>query len=117
AFDEYEADDYARSGCIATEKVEVSAGEVTRGYTQETFPNNMEPQLRELGMPTLLKQGKITIDYDYVICEEGDRLTPQQAQLLKLFWVKMAVFKIDLIAYLHNGEFVNLQAEDDEDME
>ncbi|KAJ1950342.1 mRNA turnover and ribosome assembly protein, partial [Linderina pennispora] len=72
AFDEYAADDYARAGCIATEKVEVQAGEVTRGYTQETFPNNMEPQLRELGMPTLLRQGKITIDYDYVICQEGD---------------------------------------------
>ncbi|KAI8323940.1 hypothetical protein GQ54DRAFT_303043 [Martensiomyces pterosporus] len=122
AFDEFEADDYARSGTIATYKVTVAAGEVVRGYAKEPFPNNMEPHLRELGMPTLLKQGKIMIDYDYVICEKGDKLTPQQAQLLKQFWEKMAVFKINLLAYLHNGEFVQLASADededsDEDME
>ncbi|KAJ1952737.1 mRNA turnover and ribosome assembly protein [Dipsacomyces acuminosporus] len=108
AFDEFEADDYARSGTIATYKVTVPAGEVLRGYVKEPFPNNMEPQLRELGMPTLLKQGKIIIDSEYVICDVGDKLTPQQAQLLKHFWEKMAIFKIRLLAYLHNGDFTNL---------
>ncbi|KAJ2587883.1 mRNA turnover and ribosome assembly protein [Coemansia sp. RSA 1722] len=109
AFGSFEADDYPRSGTIATYKVVVSSGEVVRGYTKETFPNNMEPELRELGMPTLLQNGKITISSDYVICEDGDKLTPNQCRLLKHFWEKMAVFKINLICHLNrNGDFVQL---------
>lgn len=104
--------DYARAGTVATYRVVVSEGEVKRGYSQEVFPNNMEPQLRELGMPTRLKQGKITINEEYVICEKGDRLTPQQAQLLKHFWEKMATFQIKLLSYWQSstGEFVQLEA-------
>ncbi|KAJ2005427.1 mRNA turnover and ribosome assembly protein [Coemansia thaxteri] len=119
AMSSFSADDYARAGTIATYRVVVSAGEVLRGYDKEPFPNNMEPQLRELGMPTLLRQGKITIDSDYVICEEGDTLTPQQTQLLKHFWQKMAVFKIKLMAYWHSSsEYVKVcNDSDDEDEE
>ncbi|KAJ2021846.1 mRNA turnover and ribosome assembly protein [Coemansia sp. RSA 922] len=116
AMDAFSADDYARAGTIATYRVVVPAGEVLRGFTKEAFPNNMEPQLRELGMPTLLRQGKITIDSDYVICEEGDSLTPQQTQLLKHFWEKMAVFKIKLMSYWHSsGEFVKVCTDDESD--
>ncbi|KAI7834175.1 ribosomal protein L10-domain-containing protein [Kickxella alabastrina] len=127
SFDEYEADDYARAGNIATYRVVVPAGEVFRGYAKEPFPNNMEPEMRDLGMPTRLREGKITIDSDYVICEEGDRLTSQQSRLLKHFWEKMAVFKIKLMCHWHNsGEFVQLvgseasaeeSEESDEEME
>ncbi|KAJ2077729.1 mRNA turnover and ribosome assembly protein [Coemansia sp. RSA 988] len=110
AFDSFQEDDYARAGNIATYKVVVPAGEVVRGHSKDTFPNNMEPQLRELGMPTRLKQGKITLDSDYVICNEGDKLTPQQTHLLKHFWEKMAIFKVQVVAYWHkSGEFVRLQ--------
>ncbi|KAJ2788068.1 mRNA turnover and ribosome assembly protein, partial [Coemansia helicoidea] len=108
--EEFEANVYPRSGNLADYRVVVSAGEVVRGYTDEPFPNNMEPQLRELGMPTLLKQGKIMLNSDYVICNKGDKLTPQQAHLLKHFWEKMAVFKIHLLCYWHKtGGFVSLQ--------
>ncbi|KAJ2850218.1 mRNA turnover and ribosome assembly protein [Coemansia brasiliensis] len=123
SFDEFEASSYPRAGNIAEYKVVVKAGEVVRGHTEESFPNNMEPTLRQLGMPTLLKQGKIMLDNDYVICEKGDVLSPNQAHLLKHFWEKMATFKIKLVAYWHqNGEFVQLESEDsdnntDQDME
>ncbi|KAJ2162038.1 mRNA turnover and ribosome assembly protein [Coemansia sp. RSA 552] len=114
-FDTFEMKDYARAGNIASYRVVVPAGEVVRGFTKETFPNNMEPQLRALGMHTRLKQGKITIDNDYVICEEGDKLTPNQSHLLKHFWEKMATFKIKLVAHWHqSGEFVELPADQDQ---
>ncbi|PIA19601.1 60S acidic ribosomal protein PO [Coemansia reversa NRRL 1564] len=114
AFDSFQEDDYARAGNVAAYQVVIPAGEVVRGYSQDKFPNNMEPQLRELGMPTRLKQGKITIDSDYVICNKGDKLTPQQANLLKHFWEKMAIFKVQLVAYWHkSGEFVKLQNNED----
>ncbi|KAJ2713849.1 mRNA turnover and ribosome assembly protein [Coemansia spiralis] len=108
--EEFEAKVYPRSGTIANYRFVVSAGEVVRGYSKEPFPNNMEPQLRALGMPTLLKQGKIILDSDYVVCKRGDKLTPQQAHLLKHFWEKMAVFKINLLCYWHKSSgFVRLQ--------
>ncbi|KAJ2784781.1 mRNA turnover and ribosome assembly protein [Coemansia javaensis] len=115
ALEQFEANVYPRAGNRAAYRVVVGAGEVVRGHTRETFPNNMEPQLRELGMPTLLKQGKIMLDSDYVICEEGDKLTPQQSHLLKHFWEKMAVFKIQLRCYWHksDGEFVSLVDDSD----
>jgi len=42
----------------------------------------MEPQLRKLGLPTTLKTGVVTCLFDYTVCNKGDVLTPEQAQLL-----------------------------------
>jgi hypothetical protein len=42
----------------------------------------MEPQLRKLGLHTSLKRGIVTLDTDHQICKKGDKLTPEQAQLL-----------------------------------
>jgi mRNA turnover protein 4 len=49
---------------------------------EDPFPHNMEPQLRQLGMPTQLVNGVVMLRSDHVICREGDVLTPEQAQLL-----------------------------------
>lgn len=46
------------------------------------MPNNMEPQLRKLGMSTRLNKGVVTLDRDHVLCREGDVLTPEQGNLL-----------------------------------
>ncbi|KAJ2434470.1 hypothetical protein GGF42_009221, partial [Coemansia sp. RSA 2424] len=49
---------------------------------------------------------------------EGDTLTPQQTQLLKHFWEKMAVFKIKLMSYWHSsGEFVKVCSDDEDEEE
>ncbi|KAJ1970406.1 mRNA turnover and ribosome assembly protein, partial [Dimargaris verticillata] len=81
-FDNYSQVDYARSGCIATKTVIIPEGPVTRGVNNDPFPNNMESQLRGLGMPTLLKNGVIVSMRDYQICKEGEVLSSKQAQLL-----------------------------------
>ncbi|KAJ1921749.1 mRNA turnover and ribosome assembly protein [Mycoemilia scoparia] len=114
-FDGYRELDYARAGNRATFDVVVESGEVKRGPSEESFPNNMEPQLRKLGMPTSLKKGKIVLDSDYTICKQGQILTPEQAQLLKLFWVQMAEFHINLLCYWHNDEFVEVESTEKKD--
>ena len=43
--------DFARSGFTAEETVSLDAGPL------EQFTHNMEPQLRQLGLPTALKKG------------------------------------------------------------
>ena len=41
-----------------------------------------------------MKRGIVTLDVDHKICKKGDKLTPEQARLLKLFEHMQAEFKI-----------------------
>ena len=50
-FKSFAESDFARSGFTAEESVSLDAGAL------EQFPHNMEPQLRQLGLPTALKKG------------------------------------------------------------
>ncbi|XP_043857491.1 mRNA turnover protein 4 homolog [Dromiciops gliroides] len=96
-FSKYTEMDYARAGNKATFTVSLDAGPL------DQFPHSMEPQLRQLGLPTALKKGVVTLTSDYQVCNEGDVLTPEQARVLKLFGVEMAEFKVT-IKYLWQAE-------------
>ncbi|XP_014246625.1 mRNA turnover protein 4 homolog [Cimex lectularius] len=96
-FDTYLEKDYARSGFVATETVVVPEGPLPE------FPHSMEPQLRQLGLPTSLKKGVVTLLTDHKVCNEGDVLTPEQARILKLLDNRMAQFKISLICMWSKG--------------
>lgn len=101
-FDEFVKPDYARSGAIATETITLPEGPVKRGA--DPMPHNMEPLLRSLGMPTVLKNGIVTLLVPYTICMEGETLSTNQAHLLKLFYHQLAEFSVDMISYYHNGQ-------------
>jgi mRNA turnover protein 4 len=105
-FDRMRQKDYARTGCRATHTIVIPAGPVKQG--DHSFPNNMEVQLRQLGMPTRLAQGVVTLDKDYTICNEGDVLNANQSQLLKHFYIQMAEFRIVLKAHWFNGQLERL---------
>ena len=45
--------DFTRSGFTAEESVSLDTGPL------EQFPYNMEPRLRQLGLPTALKKGNV----------------------------------------------------------
>ena len=64
----------------------------------EQFSHAIEPQLRQLGMPTELKKGVVTLMREYNICNAGDRLSSEQARILKLFGFQQAKFKLNMIA-------------------
>lgn len=49
-FNTYEEYDFARTGCIATEKIELKEGPL------EQFTHEMEPFLRSQGMPVRLNK-------------------------------------------------------------
>jgi len=68
----------------------------------------MEPQLRKLGLPTALKTGVVTCLFDYTVCKKGDVLTPEQAQLLKHFFIQMSEFKVSLKCYYKDGAVNNV---------
>ena len=56
-FKSFAESDFARSGFTAEEAVSLDAGPL------EQFPHNMEPQLRQLGLPTALKKGNSRLCY------------------------------------------------------
>jgi len=89
-FGDYREFDYARSGNSATKDVTIPAGPLAT----ETFSFSMEPQLRQLGLPTELKKGIIHLTEEFSVCKKGDTLTPEQCRILKLFSEQMAEFHI-----------------------
>lgn len=99
-FSEFVELDYARSGNIADEKIVIDKG---------PFPDlhfSLEPQLRQLGLPTSLQKGVVTFVKDHTVCEEGDVLNPEQSRILKLLGRMMAEFRISLSCMWSNdGSF------------
>ncbi|KAL4217685.1 mRNA turnover 4 [Mactra antiquata] len=89
-FSDMRVSDFARSGTEATQTVSVDEGPLPE------FSHSMEPQLRQLGLPTTLKKGVINLIKDHTVCEIGKPLTPEQARILKLFGYKMAEFHVTI---------------------
>lgn len=105
-FQEYQHQDFARSGFMATETRKLDAG------PHPSFAHSLEPHLRKLGMPTKLESGVVTLLRDFTVCESGSRLTPEQAKLLQVLNVKMAVFRIVLQGVWTAGAFHVLERDD-----
>eukprot|EP01057_Protomagalhaensia_wolfi_P000477 Protomagalhaensia_wolfi_Nauph_80__476@NODE_1267_length_1622_cov_400_415666_g976_i0_p1_GENE_NODE_1267_length_1622_cov_400_415666_g976_i0NODE_1267_length_1622_cov_400_415666_g976_i0_p1_ORF_typecomplete_len230_score60_34RL10P_insert/PF17777_1/2_1e19Ribosomal_L10/PF00466_20/7_7e17Ribosomal_L10/PF00466_20/7_7e02Lactamase_B_5/PF14597_6/0_04_NODE_1267_length_1622_cov_400_415666_g976_i07171406 len=70
---------YALAGTPATETVTLAAG----AETFQGFTSSMEPMLRKLGLPTLLKDGQILLIGDYTVCKEGEPLSVNAAKILR----------------------------------
>ncbi|KAL1773394.1 mRNA turnover protein 4-like [Sigmodon hispidus] len=73
----------------------------------------MEPQLRQLGLPTSLRKDVLTLLSDYKVCTEGNVLTPEQACAVKLFGYELAEFKVT-IKYMWDAQFERFQNMDDD---
>ncbi|XP_052425727.1 mRNA turnover protein 4 homolog [Carassius gibelio] len=110
-FSSFKEVDYARAGNVASMAVTLDEGPL------EQFPHSMEPQLRQLGLPTALKKGVVTLIKDFEVCKEGDTLTPEQARILKLFGTEMAEFKISVKCMWNSesGEFEKLTDDDSDE--
>lgn len=88
---------YARTGQPAAHSLVLPAGPLPQ------FPHSMFDHLTKLGLPIRLDKGVITLDQVVTVCEEGDVLSAEAAQLLRLFDVKSATFQIELTAHWSNG--------------
>lgn len=97
--------DFARAGTQATQKFTIPSGVVySRGgeipiEDDVPLPHSMEVTIRKWGMPTRLDKGKIILNEDYTVCNEGQTLTSHQTALLKTFGVAMAEFRVKVEAY------------------
>lgn len=89
-FKEYSAEEFARSGFVATETVTLPEGPLP------DFSHAIEPHLRKLGMPTKLERGIVTLHNDYLVCKKGQTLNPEQAKILKLVNRPLATFRVNI---------------------
>ncbi|KOX67864.1 mRNA turnover protein 4 like protein [Melipona quadrifasciata] len=106
--DEYEEIDYARSGFVVQETIVLSEGPMPE------FSHSIEPHLRQLGMPTVLQKGVVTLIKEYTVCKEGQMLTPEQARILKLLNKPLATFKlIPLGVFSKKHGYKQLLSQDD----
>ncbi|WVY94914.1 hypothetical protein V8G54_034002 [Vigna mungo] len=108
-FKEFEEYDFARTGSLATEKVDLKEGPL------EQFTHEMEPFLRKQGMPAPGQRtcfivfsnmtGVVELVSDFVVCEEGKPLSPEAARILRLMGIKMATFRLHLICRWSRDDF------------
>ncbi|CAD6222382.1 GSCOCG00000943001-RA-CDS [Cotesia congregata] len=106
--DKYSEVEYARAGFIVPETIVLPEGPLP------DFSHAIEPHLRQLGMPTALKKGVVTLIKDYEVCKKGFPLTPEQAKILKLFSMQLATFKlIPLGFYSKKKGYQKIKAADD----
>uniref|UniRef100_A0A4W5RSQ0 Ribosome assembly factor mrt4 n=1 Tax=Hucho hucho TaxID=62062 RepID=A0A4W5RSQ0_9TELE len=110
-FSQFKEMDFARAGNKAGMAITLDEGPL------EQFPHSMEPQLRQLGLPTALKKGVVTLLKDHDVCKEGDTLTPEQARILKLFGIEMAEFRVQIKCMWNSetSDFEKLAEEEEEE--
>lgn len=92
-FEGFEKDDFARSGFVAPEAVKLAEGEL------EMFETSQENNLRLVGLPVVLKKGKVHLSRDFTVCEAGETLTPEKAKILEFLGLRMAKFRVNLRCY------------------
>ena len=100
-FETTQVAEYARAGTAATRDVSLEAGPLN-------FPHSMEPYLRKLGLATQLANGVVTLLADHAVCREGDMLNGDQAKLLQLLDIKMAMFSLTLRCCWSATDFVEM---------
>ncbi|GAB2211779.1 hypothetical protein Droror1_Dr00025113 [Drosera rotundifolia] len=98
-FEKYEDYDFARTGSVASETVELNEGPL------EQFTHEMEPFLRKQGMPVRLNKGVVELVADFTVCQAGNPLSPESARILRLLGIKMATFKLSLVCRWSPDEF------------
>ena len=105
-FASFHGTDYARMGMLVTQDVWAREGPL------EQFAHSQEPYLRSLGLPTRLSKATVMLERDFRLCEKGQRLTAEQAKLLKAFGMQLAEASFVLDCVWRQGEFEQVGAMD-----
>jgi mRNA turnover protein 4 len=91
---ELSTSEFARTGCSSLSDVSLEAG--TDAFA--VFPHSIEAHLRKLGLPTALENGRIRLLQNFDLCKEGETLSSDQVQILKLLGIPMATFEVKVVA-------------------
>ena len=109
-FESLSEPDFARAGAAAVAEVNIAEEKMAN------FPVSMMEQLRKLGMPVEIKQGKVVFrdgQGTYRLCKKGDILSAEQCKLLKHFEIKLVNFEVKLLCRWSDGAFDELNEMDE----
>lgn len=109
-FESLSEPDYARAGARSVAEVTITQDKMNN------FPVSMMEQLRKLGMPVEIKQGKVVFrdgQEEYRLCKKDEVLSAEQCKLLKHFEIKLVNFEVKLLCRWSNGEVVELNEMDE----
>ena len=109
-FKEYSSPYFGNVGSISNQTLILK-----RGFDPHLndFPSSMESQFRQLGMNIKIDDGKFCLLDDYIVCQEGKELTPDQSKMCKHLNIYLDEFKIYIKAYLgNNGLFKEVDDND-----
>lgn len=105
-FGGYVRNDFPRAGTTASRAFTIPAGTVYASAGEvppeedEPLAHSLEPKLRALDVPSRLVKGKVVLDQEHRVCEEGQVLDSKQTMLLKLFGVQTSEFRVQLLAWV-----------------
>lgn len=105
-FESFVEPDFARAGFEAPKNIFVDNSML------ENFPVSMVEQLRKLGLPTQVDNGKVVLmdgRADFRICKEGETLSAEKCKLLVQFGKKISEFRVRLVCRWSGGEFEMLE--------
>lgn len=109
-FESFVKSDFARSGLISPltfvvpEGIVYSTGGQQNPEDDVPLAHSLESTLRQLGMPTRLVNGKVTLSAPHTVCEKGQVLDSKQTRILKQFGVACSQFKVHLRGYYSKDE-------------
>ena len=98
-FKEYSSPYFGNPGSISNQTLILK-----RGFDEHLadFPSSMESQFRQLGMNIKIDDGKFCLLDDYVVCQEGKALSPDQSKMCKHLNINLDEFKIFIKYIIYN---------------
>jgi hypothetical protein len=66
----------------------------------------MESQFRQLGMQIKLESGRFYLLTDYIVCQEGENLTPDQSKMIVRFILYCFLFFLFYIVKKYPNFFI-----------
>eukprot|EP00977_Amphora_coffeiformis_P003163 scaffold586_cov155-Amphora_coffeaeformis.AAC.24 len=102
--------DFARAGARANAEVTITEDKMS------SFPVSMMEQLRKLGMPVEIKQGKVVFRdglQKHRLCKKDEVISAEQCKLLKHFGIKLVNFEVKLLCRWSDGDFEKLNEMDE----
>jgi len=107
-FQNYKKITFAKTGFVATKDYVIKQG------TLDQFVFSQEYVLKKLGLPVLLKNGRLLLNQDYILCQKGQPLKPEQCKLLELLNEPMAEFSVTVHGYWTNEEYYECVVKNDD---
>lgn len=83
-FNNYKCSYFGNVGTVANQTIVLKTGRCTE---LDIFPSSMESQLREIGLKLKLHDGKYYLLADFVVCQEGEPLSPEQLRMIVFMFV------------------------------